>query len=271
VRRLIADPLIPFLLLGGIIFTAYHFFAPSSPPPDIIEAPPEAITALVQQREELLGRPVAHDEKQTIIDTYIDDEVLLREARRQGLDQNDGRVRQRLLSVMRYRLTDPIPDPTPPQLKAYFEENIDRFRSDFALTLEHVYFAWNSKELPQDSDAFLAELAESETPFSLGDPVFPSNTIPRATRVSLLGGFGPAFTDAVMALPPDKTTWRGPFESHQGTHYVRILEAHDPQVPAFENIEPYLQQEYLMNKSRDAQQQRIDTLRENYQIIINED
>ena len=58
----------------------------------------------------------------------IDDEVLLREAYRRGLDR-DAVVRQHLVQKMRYILGEDEATPTEAELRAYLAANRERYRS----------------------------------------------------------------------------------------------------------------------------------------------
>jgi hypothetical protein len=57
-------------------------------------------------------------------------------------------------------------------------------------------------------------------------------------------------------------------ESFRGIHYVRVTGTHDPELPAFEQMEPYLRTDYLLTKGRESQTRKIEALMENYEIII---
>jgi hypothetical protein len=60
----------------------------------------------------------------------------------------------------------------------------------------------------------------------------------------------------------------GHIESFRGIHYVRVTHSHDPELPPFERMESYLRTDYLMQKSRDSQQAKIDDFKKNYEIIV---
>ena len=50
--------------------------------------------------------------------------------------------------------------------------------------------------------------------------------------------------------------------------YVRVTGTHEPELPPFEDMESYLRTDYLMLKSRESQQQKIDDLRKNYAVVV---
>jgi hypothetical protein len=69
--------------------------------------------------------------KQTI-DTYVREEVMVRQARELGLDTDDSTVRQALVTALERRLLNSAPDPTPPTdavLQDYLSQHAATFKT----------------------------------------------------------------------------------------------------------------------------------------------
>src|SRR5262245_27270588 len=86
-RFLLTEPLVHFVIGSGILFFASHHFGK----PEIVVTP-EVVNGLRQDFESRAGRPATAAELDKLVNDYIDDEVLYREALRRGLEQ-DSRVR----------------------------------------------------------------------------------------------------------------------------------------------------------------------------------
>ena len=80
------------MALGGMLYGVMYIVRRDVPTESVV-VPPETIRALLQQREELTGNALTPDEKNLVVRGYVDDEVLLHEARLRGFDLNDYRVR----------------------------------------------------------------------------------------------------------------------------------------------------------------------------------
>ena len=93
--------------------------------------------------------------------------------------------------------------------------------------------------------------------------------MPRQTRSDLVRSLGPDFANTVEKLPDGE--WQGPVDSTRGRHLVRVVEQHPPEVATFERVEQYLRQEWIMTRTRELQQERIDEIRERYRIEIAEE
>lgn len=95
-RRWAREPLLHFALLGALIFVVAHLVEES-------KARSESSIGLDANLDQRLGAlyqtqfgvPPSEAQLRIIVDDYIDDEVLYREALRLGLDQDDEIIRRR--------------------------------------------------------------------------------------------------------------------------------------------------------------------------------
>jgi hypothetical protein len=259
------EPLVLFVVLGAVLYGGWTALAP--PDVETVRIESEALRGLETQEEDLRGRPLTDEERETLREGYIDDEVLLREALNRGLQWSDFRVRQRLTRIMRGAMTETVADPSVAQLQAYFRDNIDRYSTAESVTFEQVFSPWGEEVTDQELQEIKAKLQSGADPDRFGvTSLAVASRMQRQTRVNLVRSFGADFADQVERLSTNE--WSGPLESVQGTHLVKIVEHHPPQVAVFENVEPYLRQEWLMTRTRELQQERIDEIRRRYRIEI---
>ena len=263
-KEIVREPLLLFLVLGAVLYGAWALLAPGDVGTVRIEA--AALRGMEAQQAELMGRPLTDAERRDLFEGYVDDEVLLREAVRRGLQWSDFRARQRLVRIMRGALTESVPDPSVAQLQAHFRANIDTYTTPASVHLEQVVYPWG-RDVPE---GVLAKLRAGADSTKLGvQTATVSRRIPRATRRDLVMAFGAQFADSVEKLP--EREWHGPLESAQGVHFVRIKERAPSSVPKFEDVESYLRQEWLMTKTRERQQARVDEIRGKYRIELVEE
>ncbi len=141
------EPLVHFIVLAGILFAANGLWSGSAREQIVVDRATQDF--LMQQQQDLLLRDLTLEEKQAVIDTFIEEEILVREAYKQGFDKS-GRVRSLLLQNMRFFLSRDLPQPTEADLMAYFAENKDRFTRPASLTLDHVFFG-DPDEVPAEA------------------------------------------------------------------------------------------------------------------------
>jgi hypothetical protein len=119
------EPLAHFVLGGGLIFLAYCCSGDASP--DAIVITPAAAEAAFRLRAETIGRPLTEPERSDVLSELVEEELLVREALRQGVDRQDAVIRSRLADKMRFLLSGEPPAPTQEQLRAYLQANRQRF------------------------------------------------------------------------------------------------------------------------------------------------
>jgi hypothetical protein len=171
---------------------------------------------------------------------------------------------------MRGALTETIADPSVAQLQAYFRDNIDRYTTSESASIEQVFFPWGEEVGEEELARILGELRRGADPGLFGNTSFTTaRRLPRRSRSDLVRAFGADFADWIEEQPTGE--WRGPVESVQGVHLVRVTDRHPPEVATFETVEPYLRQEWVMNKTREFQQEGIDEIRARYRVEIVEE
>ena len=264
IANLPKSPILHFLILGVVVFIAYGRFKP--PDREVINITTQTIDALVQQRESITQHPVTAEQRQSIIEGYIEDEVLLREAYKRDFDKNDYRVRKQLLNLMRSSLSEVIAEPSISQLRAFYESNQDRYLTAPSRSFEQIFFSFTSTKLPDDPQVFIRQLEHATDISELGDFNLTGNRYTKAAFQTAASTFGKPFAEMVFNLPLD--IWWGPVESFRGIHFVRVTGIHDPELPPFEQMESYLRTDYFLTKSRESQTSKIEALMNNYEIVV---
>src|SRR5215510_6858328 len=109
-KRWLKEPLFHFLLIGFAVFGLNAVFASRreggrSGDRDIVVTSGR-IQSLEETFRRLWGRPPSADELKGLVNDYVRDEVLMREAVALGLDRDDAVVRRRLAQKMEFLSED---------------------------------------------------------------------------------------------------------------------------------------------------------------------
>lgn len=86
-----------------------------------------AIDYLIDQKENLLLRTLTEQERQDVMNLYIEEGILVRQARKIGYE-NSSRIRGLLIQNMRTFLAKSVPEASDLELRAYFDANPDQLR-----------------------------------------------------------------------------------------------------------------------------------------------
>ncbi len=256
--RVFLEPLFVFAVAGIALFAVHSVLQPRGGDPVRLSAATRA--ALIADFETLTGRSATAADIALIEREYVTDALLLRDALDSGLHLEDGEIRSQLIEKMRLTITGPLPDPSDEQLVNHYAENLERYRSEPALSFEHVYF----RDLPPDSTEVLARLDGGET--VAGEPFAQGESFPRYGRSILRGMFGQPFVDALWAAPVGE--WSGPIESSQGWHYVRTTERLRETLLSFDAVRDQVENDYLVAVIRQAVERRVAELEQRHDVTI---
>jgi len=254
------EPLVHFIVLGGLLFAASALRQSAERETIVIERP--TIEALIRQQTEIAGHPPSDQERALLVQGVIDDAVLLREAYKRGLEQ-DAVIDRHLVEKMRFLLADELPEPSEAELRAYFEAEAERYRNPPTVTLDQVFYA-DPGSVP---DGLLAELRSGVDFRGLGDQLFTLGpTLARYSAADLTGLLGADLARRIFELPPG--SWQGPFRSAEGVHFIRLRAREPARMPAFEEIVDWLRQDWQQARRQEVIQGQIEALRTQYRIVV---
>lgn len=255
--NLLREPMVHFFALAGLLFAVQAYFSAAQKPQILVDQ--ATADFLIRQREDLELRLLSPSERAEVIDAYVEDEILYREAYRRGLDRGDSRMRRNMILKMRGLLTGEVEVPDDAELAAYFEENRKKFRRPARYDIEQIRF-YAGIALPDDLEAFLADDPETQR-----DGI-QRRRMPQMTKTMIAGSFGPEAGKAILAATG--SAWHGPFESGQGMVFFRVL-ARQPVVEAdFEAVRSYLQGDWMMDRSRSLIQAEVGRVADDYDVVI---
>lgn len=263
-RQLIREPLVHFLLLGGLIFALFALFGnrPAPAPGNRLEITANDAASLSRQFAATWHRPPTEQELDALIDALIREEVLVREALALGLDQGDAVIRQRLAQKMQF-LTESgaeavIADDA--TLQAHLDANAAIFARPALIGLEQIPLGDAA-----DAGAALAALAAGADPATVGVRSLLPVALPLSPPMVVDGTFGTGFFDAVAALQAED--WAGPVDSAYGPHLVRVTGQLPERVPPLDDIRDAVEADWRAALRAELAEQRLATLMGDYQII----
>ena len=253
VSRILREPVVHFLVLAGLLFLVQAVFGPDER--DLIVVDAQTQKFLFKQEEELRLRPLTGEEKAEIVENFIEEEILVREAVKRGFSDS-SRIRALLLQNMRFFIAGDLSAPSEQELKTYFDANPEKFESPSSLNFDHVlYDAGNA--VPPD---VLSQLRDGVDPDTLGDANLEyGRTIRFMTRARIAQAFGPEAAPAVIAATADSDDWQGPFTTPSGsTHFLRVTARNPKRLPEFDTARDWIETQWLADQSRALLEREIE-------------
>jgi peptidyl-prolyl cis-trans isomerase C len=273
--KLLREPIVHFLVIGAVIFGLYEVRnGTAAPEPDnritVTAGDVERLGAAWVKRWQ---RPPTAEELKGALDEHVREEILYREALALGLDRDDTIIRRRLAQKFEF-LTEDLAasrDPKPAELLAYFEANQERYRVPPRLSFTQVYFSLDRRGATAERDADLALVSlragpADATAVGLGDGFMLDDTYRDRTMQDIEAVFGGDLAQSLFELNPG--VWSGPIASGYGLHLVRIDERIMARVPAFDEVEAQVRNDWSYDQRRQANETIFERLSARYAVVI---
>jgi PPIC-type PPIASE domain len=275
-QKLIREPLFHFLLLGAVIF----FIAGRSRSIGVTSG--EKIVVTQSQLESIVVgfsrtwmRPPTQEEMQVLVDDYVREEVLYREAKAMGLDQDDIIVRRRMRQKFEFLSEDRAARSGPPseqELEAYLRQYADKYREEPRFTFEHIFFnrEKHGKSAEADAKAVLARLTGKNGAAidleKLGDAFLLPFRFENVSAGETARLFGENFGKQLVSV--EAGNWAGPLESNYGLHLVRIDEREPETAPPLANVRDAVLRDLLNERRKQELDAQYAKLRARYTIVV---
>jgi hypothetical protein len=273
-KRIFHEPLVWFLLLGGLLFLVVQWRGDSGGPgSNRIVITRGLIDHLASGFAGTWQRPPSDIELKGLIDDYVKEEIASREAVAMGLDRDDTIIRRRLRQKLEFLLVDePGSAPaTDAELNAWLDRHADAFRVEPRVAFRQVYVRpdRHGAAVRADAEKLLARLRVAGPDAAIGQmgdasmlpaeqPLEPVREVSRT--------FGEDFSRELLAVEPGQ--WSGPIESPYGLHLVLVRERVAGGRPALSEVRPMIERE-VQAERRTAQVQALyDRLLARYAVTI---
>src|SRR5262245_48331721 len=242
------EPLLHFVLLGGVLFGVDHVLATRKDDPRMIVVDGDVDREAIAVFKEARGHEPDAQELYALRRVWLDNEVLYREGLALELDKGDKTIRERVifkaLSVIDASLRQPPVDDG--VLRDWFERHRVKYDEPARYDFQEAVLAGDRSE--SASRSFAAAL-NAGTP---GDAQAGLRVFHARPHENLLQSYGPEFAAALEAAPPGE--WRV-LSSRDGFRVIR-LDSTTPAKPAvFESLRGVVLQDWsdqVMSEQRSA-------------------
>lgn len=275
-KSLAHEPLVHFLVLGAALFLLNAWLGPMSAPAsrgEIVVAEAR-VRNLASNFARTWQRPPTKEELDGLVESYVREEVMVREALALGLDRDDAVIRRRLQQKVEFvsEGAAALSMPTDDELRAYLAAHADTFRTEPRVSFTQVYLdpGKHTGALDAEAKRLLDELngpGVSANIASLGDRLGLLDqhyeAMPQAEIARL---FGTTFAEALVGQPVGP--WVGPIASGYGAHLVRIDTLQPGSLPSLGEVRPLVEREWSNQKRLELGKAFYAQLRSKYAIKI---
>ena len=289
IKVLLKEPLIHFLVLGVLVFAAYQATSPAAntfQEADTIYIDRQALLRYMQhqaksfdaERFDTLLDKTTPEQRERLLQDYITEEALYREARALGLDQNDYLAKRRLVQQINgifQGLEALAIDIDDAELESHYQQNLASYYDPPKLTFTHIFVSTrhNDKTAAKaEAQQLLSTLTTKQVAFhqapGYGDRfLYHRNYVKREADL-VASHFGEAMQQALLALPANDQQWQGPFESPYGYHLVLLTQQIAGFTPPLAAITERVKQDALRAKQAVALEQTQAAIVKQYKVVV---
>jgi hypothetical protein len=274
--KFLREPLVQFFFIGAAIYLMYGLFAEPSPEEldNTIIVSAAEIEWMQTAWQKRWNRPPTTQELDGLIQQYIRETVLYREALTMGLNKHDQVIRRRLAQKLEFLAKDlvALTLPTDDELQAYFNKHHQRYAEPVRFTFTQVFIDPDKRGEATLDDAekvkatLIAKGEAIQDVGALGDAFMLQNYYPEKDQAEIQKQFGRGFAESVAKLSPGQ--WHGPVLSGYGVHLVYVHNISESPAPVFADVRERVQQDWQTEKGNELNEQFYANLRERYTIVI---
>jgi hypothetical protein len=257
--RILKHPLLWFCVIASILFAADSWLSVSRNEIYVSVALRERLGLLWETQT---GMIASQDELNSLVQNWIEEEVLFQEALRLGLDQEDSIVRRRMIQKLNFIAeSEPVAVPETRILENFYSRNLQDYTLPRRYSMRQLYF-----QTRPDARSALAAIDRGEKAASLGESSMLSSSYAYRSSLDLNATFGSGFADQLKNLSAN--SWHGPLKSSFGYHLVLVTGIHEQEVTPLRVISDQVLTDYRQSRQDSARERYLANLRLNYEIVV---
>ncbi len=276
--KFLREPLLHFLFIGAVIYLVYGLFTEpvAEETGNTIIMSAGEIEWLETAWQKRWNRPPTVEERDGLIQQYIRETVLYREALAMGLDKNDVVIRRRLAQKLEFLAEDLVSmmPPTDEDLQAYFSGHLQRYQEPVRFTFTQIFIDPDKRGDATLGDAekikatLTAQADAINNAAALGDDFMLQSYYPEHSEVEIMKLFGSGFVESLVKLSTGQ--WHGPVLSGYGVHLVYVHSRIELPEPEFSEVRERVTMDWETDKREELNEKFYTSLRDRYTIVIEE-
>jgi hypothetical protein len=255
------EPLLHFLVLGGLLFVVDHFVASRADDPHTIVVGPEVDSEAVAIFRQTRGRAPNPDELEALHRVWLDNEVLYREGLSMQVDRGDTAIRERVifkaLSIVDAGVK--LPQVDDKQLRDWFEKNRIKYDEPKRYNFQEAVLGGASSEAAVRD--FVARL-NSGMP---GDAEAGLRVFKDRPLANLVQSYGDAFPKQLDEATPG--AWQA-LKVGNTWHAMRVDSIAAPKPAIFEALRGVVLQDWTDATAAEQRTAAVRALAKKYKVVF---
>ena len=263
------------MVMGALIFAFFYAKQDEISLTDgnVIEITEADIERLSLMWQKSWVRPPTEAELSRAIEQQVREEVLYREAKAIGLDEDDTIIRRRLAKKMEFLSSDlsVFVEPTIEDLQTYYTAHQNEYEIPSRISFIQIYLSPKVRKghIKTDADKLKIMLnqagGEGEY-YQLGDPSILATEYEKYTPAMVKRTYGQQFYENLYTHPIG--VWGGPLNSSYGLHLIYVRDKTESTIAEFDNVRDTVKKDWLAEHRKKTNNNFFKELRKKYKVVI---
>jgi parvulin-like peptidyl-prolyl isomerase len=256
---ILKQPLLWFFAIGSLLFAVDSLFS--------VNRNEIYVSAALQERLGLLwqtqtGLTASTEELDSLVNNWIEEEVLYQEALRLGLNQEDSIIRRRLVQKLNFIAeSDPLPSPEMASVEDFYQSRLANYTLPVRYSFRQLYF-----QQREDALTALNQISAGQAATDFGETSMLSSNYAYRSVLDLNASLGSGFAEQLQEL--ETGSWQGPVTSGFGLHLIFLTNIHPEEVTPFSAITEQVLQDYAQYQQENARLLYLENLLQEYDIVV---
>ena len=255
------EPLLHFLVLGGLLFALDHFISGGAVDTRTIYVDAAVDNQARQVFKAARERDPNEDELYALRRVWLDNEVLYREGLALGVDKGDPAIRERvifkMLSIVNADLKLPPFDDK--LLREWFEKNRAKYDEPARYDFQEAVLSG------ERSEAAVRALVDTLHKGAPGELNAGLRVFKGRPHSNIVQGYGEDFAKALEASPPG--SWRA-LPTRDGWRAVQVSSVASPKPAVFENVKGVVLQDWTDTVMSEQRSAAVHALARKYTVMV---
>jgi hypothetical protein len=255
------EPLLHFVVLGGLLFAVDHVLAGEAENPNLIVVGADVNSEMVHTFERARGRKPNDKELEALHRVWLDNEVLYREGLALGVDKGDSAIRERVifkaLSVVDSNVKLPAPDDN--VLRAWFNGRRDKYDEPPRYDFDEAALSGNNAE------AAVRDFVKALNSGTPGDAKAGLRVFKGRPRSNLVQSYGEEVAKALDNAQPG--VWDA-LKTRDGWRAMRLNAKAAPKPARYESIRGIVLQDWKDAMGAEQRTAAVRALTQKYKIVF---
>jgi peptidyl-prolyl cis-trans isomerase C len=257
--KLLRQPLLWFAIAGFLLFVIDARIVTDRKQIIVTTAQQQRLATLWETQTGAMASP---KELSSLISSWIQEEILYREALRLGLDEQDSIVRRRLIQKLGFIAesdSEELPDVA--VLRSFYQQQIDDYTLPVRYSFRQLYF-----RLESDAVATLSKIEGGGSINELGESSMLNAEYSYRSVLDINATFGANFADHFPTL--HLNAWEGPLSSGFGFHLVQIVSVHEAEITPYNIVQNQVIMDYQRYQQEASRNKYTEELTDQYIVVI---